>query len=71
MKVDYLYDMDPRYGWASIDLEESKTGLIVIHGPNGSEGFEYSDGEMKPVCICHAYYEGECSCSHLPHDYWE
>ena len=63
MKVNYEYDQDPRYGWASIDLEESKDGLIIIHGSEvGSMGFTFKDGIMISTCICHAWSEDECAC---------
>jgi len=62
MKVSYEYDQDPRYGWASIDLEGKEDELIVIHAPDGSRGFTYKDGVMIPTCICHAYSASECAC---------
>lgn len=64
MKCEYLYDQDPRYGWASIELDGRSTATIVIHGEEGSRGFEYTEktGEFTPVCICHAYHEYECCC---------
>ena len=62
MKVSYDYDQDPRYGWVSIDIEDSKDPLIIIHDESGSHGFTYNDGEMTPTCICAAWAESECSC---------
>ena len=52
MKVSFEYDLDPRYGWALVDLEESNQGLIIVHTDKGSKGFMYSNGEMTPACIC-------------------
>lgn len=68
MKCTYEYDQDPRYGWASIDLEGKETGMIVIHASNGSFGFEFSDGVMTPVCICNVWDEGECACPNVDWD---
>lgn len=62
MKVSYEYDQDPRYGWASIDLENDREPLIIIHSEDGSHGFTYSDGMMIPTCICSAWCESECGC---------
>ena len=62
VKVSFEYGQDPRYGWASIDLGDSDTGLIIVHTDEGSKGFTYIDGEMKPTCICSAWSENECSC---------
>jgi hypothetical protein len=71
MKVDYQYDQDPRYGWASIDVSEDKNPLIVIHTASGSKGYTVnSDDELVGTCICHAYYSGECGCTNLPKGYW-
>ena len=66
MKVKYEYDQDPRYGWASVDLEEKTSGLIVVHCPEkGSRGFTFDDGKMVPTCICHAWKQSECSCPNV------
>jgi hypothetical protein len=63
MKVTFEHDQDPRYGWASIDIGESKSALIVVHSEErGSMGFQFEDGKMHPTCICSAWYPGECSC---------
>lgn len=62
MQVSYEYDQDPRYGWASIDVSDHVEPLIIIHDETGSHGFIYSDGEMKPTCICSAWNESECAC---------
>lgn len=63
MKVRFEHDQDPRYGWASIDLEEKSEGLIIVHSlEHGSLGFEFSDGDMVPTCICAAWTKDECSC---------
>lgn len=70
MKVSRQYDQDPRYDWASIDLDGATTGLVVIHDAGRSLGFNYHNGEMHPTCICAAWSRDECTCSHLPHDYW-
>lgn len=71
MKVSYEYDLDPRYGWASIDLEGATTGMIMVHSREGSLGFNYHDGRIIPVCTCSAWNESECGCSHLEPDYWK
>lgn len=70
MKVSYEYDQDPRYGWASIDLEGATTGLIIIHTESGNRGFNFSerDGTMTPTCICNAWYSGECCCPDVDWD---
>lgn len=72
MKVSHQYDQDPRYGWASIDLDGQTTGLIVVHTEKGSFGFNFSEreGTMTPTCICAAWSQSECSCTHLGPDYW-
>jgi hypothetical protein len=62
MKVSFEYDQDPRYGWAFIDLGDSSEGLIIIRTDEGSKGFMYTDGEMKPTCICSAWSRNECAC---------
>lgn len=62
MKVSYEHDGDQRYGWASVDIEDAKTVLIVVHGDGASRGFTYSDGGMTPACICQAYEDSECGC---------
>ena len=63
MRVEYEFDQDPRYGWASINLEGQTTGLIVVHCENsGSRGFTFCKGVMTPTCICHAWNKSECSC---------
>ena len=66
MQVSYVYDQDPRHGWANIDMEKSNEGLIVVHDQNGkAHGFKFSDGEMTPTCICSARSDRECSCSNV------
>ena len=65
MKVKYEYDQDPRYGWASIDLEDNGLGTIIIRDGSKTHGFEYSDGEMKPICICNAWHSFECACENV------
>lgn len=70
MKVSRRYDQDPRYDWADIDLDGATTGLVIIYDNGIAHGFNYCDGEMHPTCICSAWYEGECSCTNLPLDYW-
>jgi hypothetical protein len=63
MKVSYEHDLDPRYGWASIDIDESKQELIVMHSlSGGSRGFYYDGQSFTPTCICHAYTSSECCC---------
>ena len=73
MKCSHQYDQDPRYGWASVDLEGETTALLIIHTDKGSLGFNFSerDQSMTPTCICYAYSQPECSCPHLEPDYWE
>ena len=69
MKVSYEFDQDPRYGWASIDVEGEEDSLIIIHGgERGPHGFTFKDGDMIPTCICSAWYEHECSCPNVD---WE
>ena len=65
MKASYEFDQDPRYGWASVDLEGAPDGLVIIHAANGSHGFTYSDGEMTPTCICNAWSDSECACPNV------
>ena len=65
MLVTHEYDQDPRYGWASIDLEGAKEALIVVHGERGSHGFMFKDDSMVPTCICSAWNEDECSCPNV------
>lgn len=72
MKAEFLFDQDPRYGWASVDLEGATTGMIIVHAESGSFGFNFCerDKTMKPICTCHAWSESECGCTHLEPDYW-
>lgn len=72
MRVTYEYDNDPRYGWASVDLEEKTTGLVIVHSNRGSLGFRFNEREMsmEPTCICSARRRHECSCPHLDTSYW-
>ena len=66
MKVSFEHDQDPRYGWASIDIEEAKEALIIVHGGEvGSLGFTFKNGEMTPTCICSAWNESECACPNV------
>lgn len=67
MKVSFQYNQDPRYGWASVDLEWETTGLIIVQTRSGSVGFNFVelDNSMVPTCICSAHNEGECSCPHV------
>ncbi len=62
MKASYEFDLDPRYGWASVDLEGLSYGMIVVHSTDGSYGFNFHDGKMIPTCICNAYLSSECCC---------
>lgn len=62
MQVSYQYDQDPRYGWASIQIEKGERCLIVVHDETGSHGFSYENGEMTPTCICSAWNASECAC---------
>lgn len=70
MKASIEFDQDPRYGWASIDLEGKTTGLIIVQTCKGSVGFNFveRDNSMVPTCICSAWYPSECSC---PNVEWE
>lgn len=72
MRAEIQYDQDPRYGWASIDLDGATTGLIVVHTERGSFGFNFveRDATMRPTCTCGAWEESECGCTHLDPDYW-
>lgn len=66
MKVSYQYDQDPRYGWASIEVEGKNDNLVIIHSPEyGSLGFEFKNGEMVPTCICSAWDRDECACPNV------
>lgn len=66
MKVAYEYDLEPQYGWASIDIGEDKEALIVVNSrEHGSLGFTFSNGDMIPACICSAWRESECSCPNV------
>jgi hypothetical protein len=73
MKVDMQHDGDPRYGWASVDLEGATVGMIVVHTGKGSFGFNFSERDltMHPICTCAAWGRAECACPHLPPDYWK
>lgn len=62
MIVSHEYDQDPRYGWASVDLDGQTTGLIVVYDNGRSYGFNYCKGKMTPTCLCNAWNESECSC---------
>jgi len=63
MKVEYQYDQDPRYGWASITVDDSKQELIVMHSTSGgSRGFYYDGESFTPTCICSAHELSECAC---------
>lgn len=69
MKVSYEFDQDPRYGWASIDVEGKEDALIIVHGAEGgSHGFIFRGGEMIPSCFCSARNEGECACPNV--EWW-
>ena len=70
-EVHYNYDQDPRYGWVNINTERKSLTVIVQDSSGQSYGFEYSEGEMRPTCICYAYDNFECGCTNLPLDYWE
>ena len=72
MKVSFEFDLDPRYGWACIDLEGETTALIVIHTSKGSIGFNYNEknNSMLPTCLCNAWDKHECSCINLENNYW-
>jgi hypothetical protein len=66
MNVSYQYDQDPRYGWAEIDVGDSKDSLIVVSGNfGGSLGFTFDGEKMVPTCICNARYSGECCCPNV------
>ena len=67
MQVSRQYDQDPRYDWASIDLEGATTGLIIIHTSSGSLGYVFSerDETFTPTCICNAWYSHECCCPNV------
>jgi len=76
MKVTYEYDQDPRYGWASIDLEESTRELVVMHSlTGGTRGYHYDGETFTPTCICSAYFPSECGCVGVdwgdPEDYYD
>ena len=63
IKVTHEYDQDPRYGWASVDIGDANSVLVVIHSESGgSQGFTYSNGVMTPTCLCNAWSVSECSC---------
>jgi hypothetical protein len=63
MIVKYEYDQDPRYGWASIDVTETKNPLIIIHTDGGSKGYTLDENnDLILTCICHASNEDECAC---------
>ena len=70
MDVKYEYDQGPRYGWASIDVGDSTSSLIIIHGSaGGSRGFIYDGEDMVPTCICSARHASECACPNVPWSY--
>jgi hypothetical protein len=63
IKVSYEYDQDPRYGWASIDVTESRNPLIIVYTTKGSRGYTVNTkGFLVPTCICSATTRGECGC---------
>lgn len=66
MIVSHEHDQDPRYGWASINIGEKKSALIVVHSDeHGSLGFRFEDGEMRPTCICASRTASGCSCPNV------
>lgn len=72
MKAETQHDGDPRYAWASVDLEGATTGLVVVHTLRGSLGFIFCerDQSMRPTCLCDSWEQSECTCPHLGPDYW-
>ncbi len=67
--VKYEYDNDPKYGWVSINQNDSKEITIVVHSEeHGSLGYKFTDGEMLPICICSAYCPSECSCPNVSYE---
>ena len=67
IKISYLYDQDPRYGWFDVQLPETKNNFeIVVHGfENGSLGFTFDGENFVPTCICSAWNVSECSCPNV------
>ena len=68
MKVSYEYDIDPRYGWARIEVGASNNSLIIMETDNGSIGFTFDGEAMIPSCICSAWSASECCCPNVGWD---
>lgn len=71
LNVSFQYDLDPRYGWAHIDVISGNETLVVISDKDDiSYGFTYFKGEMRPTCICAAREPSECGCYNVTWDYY-
>jgi hypothetical protein len=72
IKVTHEYDQDPRYGWASVDIGDNNSVLVIINSAcGGSQGFTYYAGEMTPTCLCNAWSASECACGLYENDDYE
>ena len=77
MKLEYVYDQDPRYGRYSLKVESDDRGVVdvIVNGEDGGTLETYSlntkTGEFKPTCMCNAWSESECACGNYGLDEWE
>lgn len=62
VNVEYDYDQDERYGVVHIEIGLYACPTIVIHSGGRNYGFEFHEGGMIPICICHARTKSECCC---------
>lgn len=71
MIVQLEYDQDHRHGWASINVGDSTSELIIIRSDNGSYGFTFDGENMIPTCTCSAWSSSVCCCNNVRWDDYE
>lgn len=51
---------------ARVLFEDARYPTLVVEGPFGTRGYDVDreTGDLRSVCICHAYYPGECVCGY-------
>lgn len=54
---------DPRYPWVHVTLAGYQSPRFSIDIGGQSYGYSFSNGEMRPICLCHAYTPSECCCN--------
>ena len=49
---------------AHISAEDERYPTLVLDGPWGTHGYALNriTGDLRRVCLCHAYSENECVC---------